>query len=972
MKPAALFFLFFFASLAAYAQTLDRQLYLEAEGWFQRGDYELALDRYTRLVQEYPLSQYVPDAQFRRAVSLFELARYPEALALFQTVEAHYGFTRYLSYVPFWIGLSYYHLARWKEAIAAFDRYLAEKDRTLRSQALLYKSVAERRLGLQAEERATLDRLVAATSDPASEPYAVAELCSLELRDKRYPRVLELVSKVRLDALAPEWRERIQLYQAEAYSALGQVEKAKPIYEQLLKAEPAVAGTAFERLFAIYQESGDESRLGKIVTAADVALAGMPAILKSFWLRIGIDSYERGRYEVAESYLERIWGQRGSGDIDPLVPLYLAEIEVKLGRVDRAIATLEAALGSEGRSPLASDNERQLILYRLGGLYLEKGEWTLARKEFAALVSSYPDSTYRGEAGYGEAYAAYQGGDYAAALAIIDSLSPGTSPTTTRAASLLRLKADVYGGLGDRGRAIEALRQYSALEPGDSEARVDRVKLLFEQGDWVSVLSESAKILSDFPDLAKSNPSSYLLLRYLRGLVLVTQKSYAPAVEAFSSLTAKALDESSLGVIAPYVLFYRGWALYRLGSYPQASVDFRQLADGHAGSPFFAQALYLSGWCAYLQGQFAAAEGWFVKYGGSVAADSEDQDRGQFMYAKSLAGAKRDAQAALAYQDIFAEHPRSPLAPQALFEYASLLEHMDRSEEAAAALARLAESYPSSPLASDALFKRGEIYYHAGDWAGAERAFSLYRSRFPDGKESDGALYWGGRAALAKGDDYQATLLWGILISRYPESPFRADSMVRSAAVYEKQGDLHRALDLYDQIVALYPNEATAVSAHSEAAKIRYLLLGQSEREAELLVTIGKDGSEREAGRKAMLELAQIYLSGDQRAEALPLLHRLVAASAADPASAARAQYLIGSYWAAEGDTKRAANEFLKAATIDPSDGDLTASAMYHAAELAERSGDYAGARSLVSQIERSFPDTEWATAGRRLIGRGE
>jgi len=973
MKAALLSLALVLTTLAVYGQTQDRQLFLEGEGRFQSGDYELALDRYTELVREHPLSQYVPDAQFRRAVCLFELSRYREALALFKSVAVHYSFTRYLPYVPFWIGLSDYKLSDWSAANDSLNTYLSGSDTTLVSQALLYKSVAERELGRLDAERATLERLMKVTNDPASLPYPLAELCALELRDKRYGRVLDLLGKVPIDKMPQEWRDRLLLYEAEAYYNTDKLAKASEIYDLLRSAPPDIAGVAFQRLFAIYQASGDERKLSDIVSAADVALAGLPSILREFWLRAGIDSYDRGRYQIAESYLERIWADRGRIEVSPLVPLYLAEIMAKSGRIQQAADTLSLALQPVKQGPIAGTDYRDLMLYRLGGFYLELSRWDLARKELNEILASYPGSVYYAKSGYLDALAAYKAGDFAASLSAIDALA-AAGKAGTESAPLLRLKADVYKGLGDSGRAIEALREYAALVPDDAKARVDMVKLLFEQNDWVGVLSQEAKIMTDFPSLAKSDPASYLLLRYLRGLVLVSQKSYGPAVASLSGLTGAALKSADLMLIEPYTLFYRGWALYRLGEYADAAPAFSELIAGYPDNRLVDQALYLSGWCAYLQADFAAAQQWFLRYASAVPSGSEDRDRGRFMYAKSLSGEKRYNQAALAFQDIFVERPSSPFAAEALFEYAAILAHEGRISEAAAAYERLAADYRASPLAEDALYRRGDLFYQDGKFAEAEKAFSLYRTRYPQGKEVDASLYWGGRSALARGEDYGAVLLWRQLIDTYKDSSFRADAMVRTARIYEKRGDLRQALELYNELTAVYPKEAAAVSAQTAAATIRYLLLGQSSREAELLVTIGKDGRDSAAGRRAAIELARIYLAqpGAKQEQALPLLREVVGQSAADSASAAQAQYLVGEYYKQAGDLKRAANEFLKAATIDPSNSDLTASSMYHAAEMAKRAGDASGARRVIDQLSRDFPSSEWATAGKRLLGGTE
>jgi tetratricopeptide (TPR) repeat protein len=99
-----------------FAQSADRRLFQDAENRFRSNDYEVALQKYDQLLETYPLSGYVPDSQFRRAVCLFRLDRPDEALEVFRLVEARYPSTRFLPFVPFWIGVISYNSGDYRAA----------------------------------------------------------------------------------------------------------------------------------------------------------------------------------------------------------------------------------------------------------------------------------------------------------------------------------------------------------------------------------------------------------------------------------------------------------------------------------------------------------------------------------------------------------------------------------------------------------------------------------------------------------------------------------------------------------------------------------------------------------------------------------------------------------------------------------------------------------------------------------------
>lgn len=945
-----------------WAQTTERQLFLEAEGRYQSGDYELALELYNTFLKDYPLSSYVPDVQFRRAVSLFRVGQTAQAIQLLNEIPIRYPQTRFLPYVPFWLGLAEYQLKDYSKAVQAFDQYLSGNDETVRNQALLYKAVSERELGKLDSARLTLVRLMDRVKNPASEPYALAELSVLRLRNNDYQGVLDLLSKVDLSTLPTASQQRLELYKAEAYYGNQDYSSAESIFSKLLDAPPSIASVAFQRLFSIYQATNDQSKLTSIVNKAEITLSGMPQVLTEFWLRVGIDSYKQGKLNLAESYFQRIWGLRTQVKTSPLVPLYLAEIYAKTKRLPKAISILKDAL------PTATEYQ-DLLLFRLAGFELQSGDYVGAHKLFQQFLSSYPHSSYRAEAGYLDAYASYELKDYAGSIATIDAQF-ASARSGAYAAKMLRLKSLAFVRTGQIDKAIEALKEYLPLVKNDLGAQVDLTKLYFQSKDFPSVIRESGEILKDYPDLAKKDVHSDLLVRYMRGLALLTDKKYTEAVAMLKPLTPRELASAGLSVITPYAEFYQGWASYRLADYKGAAALFDQVLSGTAPTDLANRTLYLAGWCAYLRKEYSGAGTYFLKYANAV--QGAERQKGQYMYAKSLESGGNLDGAELAFQNIFVDTPKSDFADDALFEYAGVLAVQKKVEAAVAAYKRLATDYPNSPLVPNALYKRAELLYANKKYDQAKAAFTEYRLEFPHGDQVAAALYWGGRASLAAGEDFGAVLLWQKLIDDYKTSTYRADAMQRTANIYSTRGDLRKALKLYNELEAVYPKEAAAVGAADKAQKIQYILTGQSEKEAELLVTIGKNnGAETKTGRSAMVELARIYIykSGSKQDQAVPLLKQVIAKKSEDPSNAAQAEYLLGEYYYRNGDLSKAANDFLSAATIDPQNRDLTASSLYRAAEMAKLAGNMADAQTMVSRIEKNFPNSEWAIEAKKLLG---
>ena len=214
-------------------------------------------------------------------------------------------------------------------------------------------------------------------------------------------------------------------------------------------------------------------------------------------------------------------------------------------------------------------------------------------------------------------------------------------------------------------------------------------------------------------------------------------------------------------------------------------------------------------------------------------------------------------------------------------------------------------------------------------------------------------------------------LLWEKLIDGYKDSAFRADSLLRTAEIYEESGDFRKALNYYGELLSVYPEEAKAVSAELRTEKLRFLILGQGEREAELSAIISRKGPETQEGREAMYELARVYIykSGSKQNLAPELLDELISYGDIDPEYSAKAYYLYGEYYYRKNELEKAAESFLQTVLTYPEDKDFSAQALYRAAEMAVISGNRDDAEELVGRIESLFPSSPWIDEGRKLLG---
>ncbi len=956
------------------AQQSDAELFQQAERRFQSQDFELALDRYMALVREYPVSQYVPDAQYRIAVSLYRLGRYEEALSRLQRVERRFQSTRYLPLVPFWKGVARYQLGEYPAAVADLSVFLqSDRQEGFRSQALLHRALAQLEAGDQDGSIASLETLVAEAGQPADESYGLALLLGLYVRQDRHADAIALYRTVNPTAVAPEWTSRITLYVAESCAATDQAEEAALLFRRLESADPEIASTAYQRLFVYAQTDVIDDTPQEVLSRAERALSGRTDVLQAFWLNVGVESYQQGRSDLAELYFRRVWDFRQSREISGVVPLYLARLFEQRGRADEAEAVLSEYVD---RSDFGGEYTERVLL-SLGNLRLRGGDYDAAVSSLQSFVSRYRDSEFYMEAVYQLAFALRAVGRQAEALTAIEReyAAGRVSSGNTR---ILRLKSRIETELSRPEAALQTLYQYLPLAPEDVAARLDFLKLLFGLDRFDRVVESGRETLSMFPDLEDSTPVAYLQVRYVIGLSYVNLQRYELAVNQFGAMQAvDAGDSVAIRQIHPYALYYDSWSHYRLGDYSAALDGFSRLVEEVPEHELSARSAYLGGWSAFRVNDYQRAAGLLQRVQSYETSDSLAVEAG-FLLGRVYAAQGGNEAAAVQFRIVYLDYPRSDYADDAWFEYAEAMVRLNRTDDAVAALDALVREYPASNLAEDAMYRTAELLFGDEQYRDAQEAFFAYRTAYPEGRFVDGALYWGARSRAQLDEGAGALLLWERVIDEFRRSPYRADAMNQAAAVYKQRGEYREALNLLSEMIAAYPEAAVAAEARRRSDELVLLISGLSDREAELMVDIEENRrAATQEGRAAIIELGRIVIYEATSAEVdpssvVPMLNEVAALSARHPAQAAQARFLLAEYYASVENYLQAGNAFLEAAGIDPQNRDLAAYALLRAAQSYATIGKREEVRALVERLQESFPRSEWITEARRLLREDE
>ena len=946
-------------SQQVFAAPAEADLFAEAESRYLGKNYTAALESYDSFLAAYPLSERIPDVQYRRAVCMFRLGRYRDSLQLIGDIERRYRSTRYVAYVPLWKGLSEYELGSYSLSVESLDAFLAgEKDPDFTPQALLMKARALAELSNDTDAIASLHILTTEYQSSRLFPYASVLLGSLLQRQQSYGELLTYTQKTDPAGFPDPWKNEFLLLRAEALTLSGKPDDAQPLYLQLVGAQDDVAIVAYGRLFAAAQRKQDLQGMRDLTLAADARFSGRTSVLSELWTRVGAESFRQGAREAAEQFLRRAWDARKEEPVNEVVPLYLAEI--MLGRKDvagaRQILTDFLAAGKPGTGA---------AIIRLGDIALMGDDFATAAGYYTQFRAAFPQSKRAPEAGYLLAYCAFRQGNMDAASAQVNDLLRQDTDAATRQ-QLLKLRIVLLNGAHRTVEAADALREYVAAYPDDLHSRLDYLKAMFVLKQNAGIITEADAVRKQFPTLSAQDPYAAIVVAYLRGLALIATKDYRDAIGDLASIQPAAAQKSGLGVIVPYARYYLGWGYLRISDFANASRVFDDLVAAYPSHDLTPMIIYLAGWTHFSAGEYQKAAGYFSTLSGS-GSQGELAQKSMYLYAKSLLNLKKTDEAVAVLLRIASSKPASPWASDALFDYAGALSDLGQARQAADAYRRLSDTFPDSPLREEAVYRRGETFFTHGMLPEARTAFDEYRARYPKGKLMDAALYWEGEAAQSSGEGMAAALLWEQLIAGFRQSSFRGTAMQQTAEIYAKAGQYAKALDMYTRFISEYPDEARAARADIRVEQVRYLAQGQGDKEAELSAIIARETGDRK--RQATIDLARLYIySGDTRADAgykmlLPIIKE------GDPRGAAQAQVLAGEYYYRKGDLTEAARQFVATALIPRVDPKAAAASLYRAAEMMQLAKKPDEVAAIVKRLESGFPDSEWTAKARILLG---
>lgn len=923
----------------------DRDVFEEAERRFSSGNYTLAIERYTDLLERFPGTGFRTEAQLRIGQSQYYLGDYAGARQTLERLAVRARGADIGAEIQLWIGLSSYQMNDPAAAEQAFSRHITDASDP-RGRAWLYRGLARLDLGQVAAARADLDTAVVRTSG-TEQAYAAAVFMESAAGVGLAADVDAMYQRVPVATQAEPYAEIRLRLAADAARALGQDAIARERYAALTGYSVASAQWAYRQLYAYARDAQDEDRMRRLYREAEQRLAGEPERLSEFWLALGADALRRERYELAELYLGRLWDVRSQRRISGQGPLFLARAITAQGRGAEARSLLLESLDDPGVDSTAL-RERVTLAARLA---VEQG----LSAEAATLLEERDAVESSAAALYLWAF----GRQATMPDDVLERLSADANqPYLRDYAPLVRVRARLLLEAGRPEDAVRAYRVYLAERSEDRDARIELLRALTAAGQFAAVEQELERISRDGLDQERRAE-----LTYLGAIAAFHRQDYAAAAASLTGLREPVWE--------PGRSYHLAWSRYRTGDISGARSAISEVVD-RLPPELAVDGRYLYAWTLYRGGAVDRARGQLLQILGSDVS-AADQERTRRLLATVYLEEGRYEEARSQYETLATAAPGRAEQAAYLRRAADALVAGNQMQAAISRYDALSREYADLAVGRLVLLEAGELLYAMGDAAAARERFRRYQERYPDGAELDRALYWAGLTSYELGEAGRSLLWWEPLITRYPDSRFTPEVLFLTAEIYAARDQRRQALELYDRLVAAYPDSNRSEEAERRRRTIRLELDGLSAREAGLWVELESQngpepGTERwfdvilQLGRIAIRE--QITLT----AERARIVDRLLEAADYEGPRAAEASLLLAEYYRRRGETNAAVRRYVEAAGTDGAPDELRAQSLYELASLARDAGDPGVALDALDELQERYPESIWADRAERLM----
>ncbi|MGB9589451.1 MAG: tetratricopeptide repeat protein [candidate division WOR-3 bacterium] len=364
-----------------------------------------------------------------------------------------------------------------------------------------------------------------------------------------------------------------------------------------------------------------------------------------------------------------------------------------------------------------------------------------------------------------------------------------------------------------QGRYDDALAQFKSIEAAATDTSVivaihmGMGVCYFNNGKYEEAFREFAATANAFPERHQEMPD----LIYYKGYSAQALKFWGDAIKFYEECLTKYPEapRSAESAFKAADIYMKG------GEYQKAGNLLSWLLEHYPNYYRAPRAQYMLAESKTLTKNYADALKEYDKYrtlysGRDPELDKQVSDRMQQIYYLLT----RDDPEIV--EKFIHDFPESELAAAALYEQAAKAYDEKNDSLAAEIFFRVANEFPKSERTPDALFYSGTLFYKLKKFSEASVAFKKYKDFYPNGKQIKDVTHWLAMSYFGLAKYQESVATFEEELNKFPDSEFRGDALKFMGMAYVQMGQTAKAVKVFQQAVEVY----NAAGRYEEATQL--------------------------------------------------------------------------------------------------------------------------------------------------------
>ncbi|WP_169577931.1 tetratricopeptide repeat protein [Salisaeta longa] len=435
-------------------QRREDALFWSAESFFQTEQYRRALEQANQYLQQYPNGRHATAAYYVLAWTYFKQGRYREAIPAFQAFlnrQPPTGKVPYVQDARLRLGDSHYALKQYDAAMQAY-----QKVRGAGGDYAQYQIGQAHYFADQPQEAiAAFRTLVQQYPQSPWRPEALYRIGQIQFEQSSYQEAIAVYRRL-IEAYPQSQRAALAQYGiGDAHFNAGRMQQAVQAYRAVLNRYPqsdVVVDAASSMQYA-YIATNQENQMQTVIDSFATANPQSDLVARLRFQQ-AVATYQSGNTQEALREFQQFVRTSSNERLVPAAYYYLGIINADRGAEDVAINYLNQLITSYPES-----DRRTEAGLRLGDIYLANAQYEEAMRAYrAAAEAARANAELKGQARYGEAVALLQLGRIDDAEALLQDVVGSAGGGPLAASARLGL-GRVYEAQGRTEAALQAYRR---------------------------------------------------------------------------------------------------------------------------------------------------------------------------------------------------------------------------------------------------------------------------------------------------------------------------------------------------------------------------------------------------------------------------------------------------------------------------------------------------------------------------------